>query len=504
MKRIFVFLVISVFLFSCATSKKQDESVTQNNQSYAFEYLPKLRGVPEKLVLESSYNYSGGRFLDGIKTKDGGYLFAGRVVRVENIASGRYSKRVGNPFVVKMGKNGEVFWKIAIDAVRGSSQITPVIRQINDHYVLLANDTTITKISKNGEIIDVLNLDFEATYMEVVHNRFVFSNANKNILSVIWTDKEGNVEMSKEMDNEDLRFYNSLKVDKENNYYAYGVYNQKESNTSGIYAYKFSKDGDIWEKKYPVSNESSGLLKARGFSINENSIAIATNKEIFVIDSSGSEKYRYSNPEGEVWFSSGKLLTDEKVLIIQHERKPYNVLLKTVSFTGEITDLSNHLYLSDSLSERTRTPRIVFSTVVQNDKDLFLAGAIASGRRESPFLRKIVIDKPAECPKVSIVKPPKTLSSSKREVVFKEKKWFEDSITFKNTGGAAALMYKMRDDENNIQLKTDSEGFVLHPGQKRTLVFSYNQNAKTISFTGNCVLSNAESSKHLINISLVE
>ncbi|MEX1192134.1 MAG: hypothetical protein WEA99_09185 [Brumimicrobium sp.] len=484
MKPFLFFLAISVFISSCATSKKQDDSILKNDKNYAFEYRPQLKDLPEKLVLNNMfYNYSGGRILDGISTKDGSYLFAGRITRVENMATGRYVKTVGNPFVIKMSKNGEISWKIVVDSVRGNSQLSTVIRENNDYYALLSRDSTVTKINKNGEILEIINLDFKAISMEVVDDEFVFSTTNKKTTSIIWTDEKGNIKKSEEIKNENLRFYNSILVDSKNNYYAYGVYNKKESNSSGIYVYKFSKDGIIWEKEYSISNENKGSLKSKDFSINESNIAIVTNQEAFVIDSSGAEIYRYSKPEGEGQFSSGKLLNDEKILIIQYEYNPNNAMLKRIPFTEEIIDLTNYLYMDDSLSENNNSPRIVFLSTVHNDKYLFLAGAISSGRRESPYLRKIVLDKPAECPKISVTQHPQILSSSEREEVFKEQEWFEDSITFKNTGGALQLINETeKDDKNNIQLKTAQPSSIIYPDQEKTVVFKYNKNANLISF----------------------
>lgn len=481
MKRIFVFLVISVFLFSCATSKKKDGSTAQNKQSYSFEYLPQLKGVPEKLVLESGYVYSGGRFLDGISTEDGGYLFTGKVTRVENIASGRYSKRVGNPFVVKMNENGEISWKIVVDAVRGNTRLSTVVRETNDYFALLSKDSTITKIDKNGKIIEVIDLDFKATSMEVIDNGFVFTSASKGMLSVVWTDLFGNIKKSEDIENEKISFSNSIVVDSESNYYAYGYFNEKETDSSGIYVYKFSKIDKIWRKEFLVSKQTEGKLSGCDIRIENQNIEITTNKEIFIIDPSGEEKHRYLIPAGESQ-SRIKRLNGQRVLSIKSQYNLNHVIIKTISFTGEITDLTNHLYFNDSLNLKN-SPRIVFSRIVSNDKDLFLAGAVASGRRESPYLRKIVLDESFECPKISVTRSPRILLSSEREEIFKDKEWIEDSVTFKNTGGTIQHVNETeKDNKKNIQLKTDQNPFIIYPDQEKTVIFKYNKNASWISF----------------------
>lgn len=505
MNRLLIFLMCVTLISSCAALKNQDKKNATDSKSYAFEIQPTLKEVP---IPTSNYYYTKSNCIDGVLTKDGNYLFTGLVIRGENHwTEDRPQKNIANPFVIKMNQNGEIKWKMVVDSIESRDQFRRVnrsgfastaIREIDNYYALLSKDNTIAKIDNNGNLIKIITLDFQTTSMEVVDNNFVFAKPEENQISVIWTNQKGEITNSVQIKNDSIkRFFNRIFVDDKNNLYVFGSQYFGKSSLGEVHVYKISEEGSqIWKKEYSASEGNTGYLRIKDVSINNENIGITTDNEIFVIDTEGSIQYQYPRTKEEPRFAKGELTDDQKLVVLQYEYDPASLwykstpndlmLLKSISPTGETEDLTGHFYPSDSLSQNGIVPRIVAPVLLNNQNDLILAGAEFTRGGDSDFqdryIRKILINENVECPEIEVIIPPEQISYSEKKEIFKSQDWIEDSITFKNSGGAIQFLSLSDEAKNDIILMTENVTFPIFPGEEKTVHFKFNNRVSKLVF----------------------
>ena len=482
MKRILLFILLGTLVSSCATSKKQSSISSQVNQNYAFELLPELKGLPAKV---RNFTMPDGSFKEGIITSDGNYLLLGKMKRRENLIQGRRMKHIRNPFLFKINDQGAVLWKVSLDSLKGKSVLS--IADVNGDYVLFSSDSTIITLSANGEQMNTHAIDFSARSMTSVDNELVFTLLKNDKLSVIWTDKTGQVQDKYKIADEQLSFTSEIQFDGQKNWYACAKSKDKDTTATFIHVFKYDQDGKKqWKKSYQVGNGFTGSLRNYKMSVHKNNLGIVTNKEIMVLDLSGNLQYQYHVPENDPDFSNGLLLQNLEMLFVQYTYRPNELLIKRVNQRGEVDDLTTYLYTNDSLSQakRRRAVRMTSRVLLNKGQNLLLAGSASAGSRQSPYVRNIVLNQPALCADVEVIDSLKKLSFSEKRARFKNNEWIEDSIRIKNNG--SSLLYLSNSNRNHvrqIQFIQNQTNIPIYPGKERTVYIKYSKNASSIYFS---------------------